>query len=266
MRSLSSRHHPLVAAFRELARSRAGEAHPLLLDGAHLLAEAMAAGLPLQTVAFTARALQAPETSALAGALTGSAADLVEVSEPMMAAMSPVAAPSGIVAMAARPASSIDRVLEAAPALVVAAVDVQEPGNVGAIVRAAEAGGATGAAFCGASADPWGWKALRGSMGSALRLPLAADADTLRLVAAARSSGIRVVAAVPRGGERPDSVDLRRPALLLFGGEGPGLPEAVTAEADVRVSIPMRPPVESLNVAVSVALLVYEAARQRGTV
>jgi TrmH family RNA methyltransferase len=263
MRTLTSRHHPLVAACRALARARAGEETRLLLDGQHLVVDAVAAGVRLHTLALTARARSTPDVARLVERLAGSAVELVEVSEPVMAAMSPVSSPSGIVAIADRPPSSLDRVLSASPALVVAAVDMQEPGNVGAVVRAAEAGGATGAVFCGASADPFGWKALRGSMGSALRLPVAGGVPPQAALDAARAAGLRVVAAVPRHGSAPDSLDLRVPTLLLLGGEGAGLSEALVRQADAGVSIPMRAPVESLNVAVSAALLVYEAARQR---
>jgi TrmH family RNA methyltransferase len=266
MRSLSSRHHPLVATCRALARGRSGGDSRILLDGAHLLADAVAAGLAIDTVAFTARARSTPEAAELIERVSATPADLVEVSESMMAAMSPVSSPWGLVALAARPAHSVDQVLAASPALVVVAVDIQEPGNVGAVVRASEAGGATGAVFCGASADPFGWKALRGSMGSSLRLPLAAGMPPGDVLAAARAAGLRVVATVPRGGDNPDSLDLRRPTLLLLGGEGAGLPDDLLHEADARVSIPMRAPVESLNVAVSAALLVYEAARQRRSI
>ena len=263
MRSLSSRHHPLVATCRALARARVGDDARLLLDGAHLVAEALAAGLQLETVAFTARARSTPEGAQLVERLSATPADLFEASEQVMAAMSPVATPSGIVAIAPRPDASLSRVLAGSPALVVAAVDVQEPGNVGAVARAAEAGGATGAAFCGASADPFGWKALRGSMGSLLRLPVVSGVTTGEVLAAARSAGLRVLATVPRGGAAPDALDLRPPTLLLFGSEGAGLAGEILRDADARVSIPMRAPVESLNVAVSAALLVYEAARQR---
>jgi TrmH family RNA methyltransferase len=264
MRSLSSRRHPLVAACRALARGKpaAGGAR-LLLDGPHLLAEAAAAGLRIDTLAVTARALSSPDVAPLAERLERSGADLVEVPEAVMAAMSPVSSPSGVLALADPPPATLARALSGSPALVMAAVDVQEPGNVGAIVRAAEAGGATGAVFCGASADPFGWKALRGSMGSVLRLPVVGRAAASELIAAARQAGLRIVATEPRGGSPPETIDLRRPALLLLGSEGAGLPEEATREADARVSIPMRPPVESLNVAVAAALLVYEAARQR---
>jgi TrmH family RNA methyltransferase len=266
MRLLSSRHHPLVATCRTLARSRAGEDNRILLDGTHLVTDAVAAGLHLETVAFTARAASTPEAARLIEHLSTTSADLVQVSESMMAAMSPVSSPSGVVAIASRPASSLGLVFGTAPALVVVAVDVQEPGNVGAVVRAAEAGGATGAVFCGESADPFGWKALRGSMGSMLRLPVTAGVPVERALAAARTAGLRVVATIPRGGDRPDSLDLRDPTVLLFGGEGSGLSDEVLTAADARVSIPMHAPVESLNVAVSAALLVYEAARQRQSI
>jgi len=265
MKSLSSRHHPLVAACRALARGRAETADRMLLDGLHLVTEAVTAGVTLDTVALTARARSTPEGARLADLLSPTTVDIVEVSDAVMTAMSPVASPSGVVAIAHRPDSSLSRALERPPQLVVVGVDVQEPGNLGAMVRASEACGATGVAFCGASADPFGWKALRGSMGSVLRLPVVAGLSIEHALAGARARGIRVVATIPKGGQRPETIDLRQPTALLFGGEGPGLADSILDAADVRASIPMQAPVESLNVAVAVALLVYEAARQRGS-
>ena len=98
-----------------------------------------------------------------------------------------------------------------------AAVDVQDPGNVGALIRAAEAGGATGAFVCGASASPFSWKALRGSMGSALRLPVVAGMTADAVMNCMAEAGLRMIAAVPRGGENPDDDRLartNRPLLL----------------------------------------------------
>src|SRR5262249_58801755 len=92
------------------------------------------------------------------------------------------------------------------------------------IVRVAEAAGATGVVAAGASANPFGWKALRGSMGSALRLPTFAGTDAASAVADARRRGCRIVAAAPRGGTSVFAADLRGPTAVLIGGEGPGLP------------------------------------------
>ncbi len=140
---------------------------------------------------------------------------------------------------------------------------MQDPGNVGAIVRVAEAGGASGVVCAGACADPFGWKALRGSMGSALRLPILVHRDTREAIDEARRHGCRIVATVPRGGRPLFDADLRGPIAVLIGGEGPGLAASQLEDADERMTIPMQPPVESLNAAVTAALIVYEARRQR---
>jgi TrmH family RNA methyltransferase len=130
-------------------------------------------------------------------------------------------------------------------------------------VRVAEAGGASGVVVAGTSADPYGWKALRGSMGSALRLPIERTSLLDDAVRGARARGCRLIATLPRGGRALGEVDLRSAAAILIGGEGAGLPEAIVRQADERLSIPMRPPVESLNAATAAALVVYEARRQR---
>jgi TrmH family RNA methyltransferase len=263
MKRLTSRHHPLVAAARALARRRDPGDPRVLLDGLHLVQDARRAGLTFETLAITEAVRRSPEAAELCAALDSAGVDVVEVSQPVLEALSPVPSPSGVVAIARRPDSSLARVVAASdcPVLIVA-VDVQDPGNVGAIARAAEAGGATGLVLCGSSADPFGWKALRGSMGSLLRLPVAGMIDWREAIAGIRARGARIVATEPHGGISLFDADLRRPLGFLLGGEGPGLPADAIAAADLRVSIPMHGPVESLNVAVAAALLVYEAARR----
>ena len=142
---------------------------------------------------------------------------------------------------------------------------MQDPGNVGALLRSAEAGGATGAFVTGASANPFSWKALRGSMGSALRLPIVTGADRGRASwPSMRQAGMRTIAAVAaRRRPIPMRVDWRGRVGLWIGGEGPGLADELVERCDARVTIPMAPQVESLNVAVAGALLVYAARRQR---
>lgn len=140
---------------------------------------------------------------------------------------------------------------------------MQDPGNVGAVIRSAEAGGATGVMLAGVSADAWSWKALRSAMGSTFRLPVISAERAETLVAELRRNRVNVLASVPRAGAFMDGTDLRKPAAILIGGEGSGLPATLVQAADSRVSIPMKAPVESLNAAVAAALLVFEARRQR---
>jgi TrmH family RNA methyltransferase len=260
MKTISSRQNPLVRAFRLLAATPDPDLRRLLLDGVHLVQEARAAGLEFETVAVADGRSEAAE---LAEDLRRAGIGVVAVTEGVMSALSPVRTPSGIVAIAKRPAVDVRDICAHPRALVLVAVDVQDPGNLGALVRAAEAGGATGVIVCGGSAHPFSWKAVRGSMGSALRLPITALARVSDAIDYCRDAGLRTAAAVPREGRTPRDVDWRVRSAIVVGGEGAGLTTDVIDVCEERVTIPMQPPVESLNVAVAGALLVFEAARQR---
>jgi TrmH family RNA methyltransferase len=257
---ITSRQHAIVKDFRTVAR---GDGPRLLLDGWHLVAEALAAGLPIERLAI--RKDGAPvEHSTTLDRVTRSGAAVAYVTDAVMQALSPVRTPSGVVAVAARPAVDARALIAPVPALAVAGFGIQDPGNVGALIRSADAGGATGVMLDGASADPWGWKALRASMGSAFRLPAIREARALGLLRAWRAEGLRIVAAIAGEPVSMHDMDFTAPTIIVVGGEGAGLPPAVLDSAHDRVGIPMRSGVDSLNVAVAAALLVYEAARQRG--
>ena len=262
MKHISSRHHSLVARCRFIARGK--EPTALLLEGAHLVGEALAARFPLEQVLVASEAVDRPELRSLVTEARRAGIETLTVSAPVMAAISPVRTPSGIVALGTRPGLVSARPYAKPFPLVVVACDVQDPGNVGAMVRVAEAGGASGMVAAGSSADPFGWKALRGSMGSALRLPIAIVESPAEAALEARQHGCRVAAAVPRGGTSIFDLGLTGALAVLVGGEGIGLAPHLADQADVRLSIPMVPPVESLNAAVTAALVVYEARRQRG--
>jgi RNA methyltransferase, TrmH family len=265
VRTITSRQNPLVALCRRLAHGHhdEGTRSTLLLDGLHLVQEAIDADVPLNLVAVNEDLWHSggPERDLVARVEPG-ATEVVLVSRAVMEAMSPVRTPSGMVAVARWQDRSPDRVLAGETPLLVLAIDVQDPGNVGAMIRTAEAAGATGFIACGVSADPLGWKALRGSMGSAFRLPLLRQVPSGDARSLARTRGLALVAAA-RGGRDMTASDLRRPVALMLGGEGAGLPPGALADADDVVSIPMTPPVESLNVAVATGVLLYEAYRQR---
>ena len=261
---ISSRQHPLVKAFRDLARSPSADGTRLLLDGVHLVRDALAAGAEFEAAAIASSHSEGDtEEARVAVSLRAAGVDVAVVGEQAFAAVSPVRAPSGIAAIVRRTPATADEICRTPDAFVVAAAGVQDPGNLGSLIRAAEAGGATGVLVCGASASAFSWKTARGSMGSLLRLPVAHGLTVDAAIAAMRRAGGRIVATAPRGGTSPDRVDWRGRVLLILGGEGHGLSDASVSSADATVTIPMSPPVESLNVAVAGAVLIYAARRQR---
>ena len=257
MDRVSSRQNPIVKHFREVAQGQVHDA--MLLDGEHLIQEALGSGIPLQMVAAVDRLSH----SQTADRAQRGGARMVVVTDAVLSAISPVRTPSGIVAIASRPFSRLEDVFASTPPLVVMLHDVQDPGNVGAIARAAEACGATGLVCSEGTADPFGWKALRGAMGSTFRLPTATKQILPDAIGRARASGLRVFALTAHAGTLLPHCDLRPPAAIVLGGEGTGLPPPILDAADACLTIPMQSPVESLNVAVAAALVLYEASRQR---
>lgn len=258
MSVITSRQHPMVKQCRAILR---GDDDRLLLDGWHLAGDALASGLSMTWLAVEPRRSAAHQSLLDRAAASGTR--VVEVTTPVLEAMSPVRSVSGVIAVCERPIIEARAVLAPAPPLVVAAIGVQDPGNVGALIRSADAGGATGVLLDGHAADPWGWKALRASMGSTFRLPVLRDEAALVRLGGWQRDGVRIAAADPRDGVSMYDAALGGPIALVLGGEGGGLPASVLERADLRVRVPMRSRVESLNVAVAAALLVYEAARQR---
>lgn len=262
MERIASRQNPMVRRFRELARAT-DSSGAALLDGAHLLQEALQSHVPVDVVAISDSATT-PDAEALAEEARRTGARVLRVADQVLAAMSPVRQPSGIVSIARCPPATLAQALDGQPALVPILTGVQDAGNVGAIVRTAEACGATGIITTDGTADPFGWKALRGAMGSTFRMPIAVHQPLTAILRELRSRGIAVIATIPRGGTSPDAADLRGPAALILGGEGAGLPPDLAASADTLLTIPMRAPVESLNVSIAAALILFEASRQRG--
>jgi len=249
-----------VAEYRAVARGESADL--LLLDGTHLVSDALSAGLRLHHMMVAAEALTHADIHALVERATSRDVDIAVASVPVMNAASPVRSASPIIAIAARPVLA-SRIFAGKAPLVIIACDVQDPGNLGAIARVAESAGASGLIAAGQSADPFGWKAVRGSMGSAFRLPIAMHGTGAEAIADARRHGCRIIATVPRAGAPLFDADLEGSLAILIGGEGHGLSAQLVASADERLSIPMQAPVESLNAAVTAALVAYEARRRR---
>ncbi len=252
---ITSRQHPIVRRFRRVALRRAGD--PLvLLDGEHLVDEALSAGVAIDALITDGRRSSVVSRARAAGA------SVYEAGTAVLEAVSPVKTPSGIVAIAAWHPGAIASALDDPHGLALGLVDVQDPGNLGSVIRAAAALGATGVLALDRSADPGGWRALRGAMGSTFRVPIARGRASDAL-AEARRRGLRVAAATIGSGEPIGQADLRQPLLLCLGGEGAGLPADIEEQADLRLTIAMERGVESLNVAVTAGIILVEARRQR---
>jgi TrmH family RNA methyltransferase len=253
---IRSASNPLVRKLRAL-KEKGGE-ELCLLEGPTLLEEARAAGIQVVEVALSPRFARTDRGARILELLPR--ARLLE--ERLISSLSEVETSQGVLALARRPRFEEGALFREVP-LIVVAVGVQNPGNLGGLLRTAEAAGATGAYLTDGAADAFSWKALRGSMGSAFRLPHVRKTIG-EVIASVRARSVRTIATVSGpGGTRYDAADLREPAALLFGSEGPGLPDDVVAEADLRVSIPLRGHVESLNVGVAAGVILFEAARQR---
>lgn len=252
-----SRSHPLVKRLRALRSGRESR-DVVLLEGWRLLDEALSSGMAVTEAAVSDEARAAGWADRLAAANVA----VRTVTGDVMSALTETETSQGVLAVARRPVFDEDRIFRGTP-LVLVGVAIQNPGNVGALLRAAEAAGASGAYFTAGSADPMSWKALRGSMGSAFRVPHVSGLDVDEALARLAARGVTTFAAVASDGERYDAAALTGPVAFLVGNEGAGLPAEAAARASRRVAIPMAPPVESLNVAVAAGVLLFEAARQR---
>jgi RNA methyltransferase, TrmH family len=250
-RRIESRQNSRIKELRAGLTRGASQPH-VAIEGLHLVEEAIRSHLTLRTVFVLSGHEGLLEKLALGDA------EILIASEEVFLSATTTEHPQGIAALVEAPSFTVAEMLSGTP-LVVVAAGLQDPGNLGTLVRSAEAFGATGMILLPGTVSLWNAKTLRASSGSAFRLPVV-NMHAEAAFRALREAGVQIFAAVARdGGE----VDLRRPAALLIGNEGAGLTEEWMTAADGRVTIPFSGPVESLNAGVAGSVLLYEAMRQR---
>lgn len=184
------------------------------------------------------------------------------VSEAVFKALSDTQTPQGVLALVKQLHYTLDAVLKK-PALLMILETLQDPGNLGAIIRAGEGAGITGIIMDSRTADIYNPKVIRATMGSILRTPFVYTEDLPQTLAELKRNGIRLYAAHLQGENNYEQEDYTGNTGFLIGNEGSGLSEGVISRADCLIRIPMAGRVESLNAAVAAAVLMYEAARQR---
>lgn len=250
---------------RRLSGRRAArlEEDAFVIEGPTLVREALDAQLSLLDLFVTSD----PDEHLVADAHAKGAV-VRHVSADVLARAVDTVTPQGMAAVARRPEVALPAAVAAAAAgpLALVLVDVNDPGNAGTLVRAAESSGASAVLFCGASVDPWNPKCVRASAGALFHVPVSSGGEPVAVLELLTRAGVRSAATDVHGGTAYDRADLRGPVALVLGNEARGLPAEVLDAVDLRVTIPIEGRSESLNVAMAGSVLCFEALRQRRVV
>src|SRR5215475_6567366 len=278
---ISSRDNKWLKEFRMALRGGLPtESGAVGVEGPRLVEEALRSACPIRAVLYS-------ESGERHHARLAPYLDREEVSSPVLhttdrlfAGIADTESPQGVAALVTPRSFTLEEILGAgegcSSTLILVLVGVQDPGNVGTILRSASAFGASAAITTASgqsgTASPFAPKALRASAGAALHLPVLAGHAAATAIEQLRASGIFVMAASSRESDdesqallTPWQVNWCRPVALLIGNEGQGLPEEIERIADARIRIPISSSVDSLNAAAAAAVLFYEAARQRSS-
>lgn len=263
---ITSRANPLVKEIKAytLTKRRRREGR-CLLEGPKLVGEALAQGAEVERVVLEVGKETAPPLCRIRREARRLGIPVSRVSAGVMTDLSDVESSQGVVAVIRVPETVLALSRIAQGDLAVALWGVQDPGNLGAILRVASAAGAGGVVTGVGTADLYHPRVLRGAAGAHFLIP-AVEVDDLSAWLDRIRSRFQRVATAPASGPSYLDVDFTRPTLFLLGAEGGGLPKEALRHADLRVRIPMAQGVESLNVAVAAGILLYEAVRQRGAI
>jgi TrmH family RNA methyltransferase len=254
------------SVLRQARAVRDGNVNELIfVEGLRLCEEAQRSGLKIEAVIYSDEIARKERAANLIAELARAGERLAVVSESLLATVSYTKTPQGIIILAQRPESGnsvLDAGTDESPLLVILH-GLNNPVNVGAIMRTAEAAGASGIITTGNTADPFSPKALRGAMGSAFRLPIWAGPDYAEALDWCAQHKIQTVCADLNARTAYTALDWTTPRALVVGPESKGLNAEEVGMASDAITIPMRGEVESLNVAAAATIVLYEAARQR---
>lgn len=251
---------------RDARNVRDGKIEELIfVEGLRLCEEAVNSRLPIHAMIFSEELAQKPKPAELIDRFAPASRRVAVVSEKLLASISFSKTPQGIVMLASRPEMSEEHFTsrQDETPLIVVMHRITNPVNVGAILRTAEATGVTGAIATENATDPFSPKALRGAMGAAFRLPIWFRPSYQDVIDWCGQHGVKTVCADLDATTVYTELDWTLPRALILGPETSGLTRAEIEAAVAATRIPMRQPVESLNVSVAAGVMLYEAARQR---
>jgi TrmH family RNA methyltransferase len=265
LRRIEGRHNPLVKELRQaFSRAERTESGECAIEGLRMVEEAIRSGLRFRAIFFRESAKNLAERLL---PQIGSHVETLLLPDSLFDQSVPTEAPQGVAALVHLKENSLSDILERLQVgPIIVPVGLQDPGNLGTILRSAEAFGSAGVVLSEGTVSPLNAKVIRASAGSIFRLPviLAKDAGGLEeLFGKLHRESIRLIATSSHKGTPIDQAQLTGSSAVFIGGEGSGLPRTSMAQVDELVAIPHTPQVESLNAGVAASIILYEAARQR---
>jgi TrmH family RNA methyltransferase len=260
---INSRDNSLLRHARAVRDGKTPEL--IFIEGLRLCEEALRSQLTIETLIYSDQIASKERAASLIKRLENVSERSAYTTEQLLASISYTKTPQGIIVLAQRPDTSSESFesRQTETPLLVVMHSINNPVNVGAILRTAEAAGASGAMATSNTADPFSPKSLRGAMGSAFRLPVWVGPTYTEALSWCAGRGIRTVSADGQAAKVFNDANWRQPCALIVGPESNGLSDEEIALTDEAVKIPMQSNVESLNVAVATGILLYEAVRQR---
>ncbi|MBK9317100.1 MAG: RNA methyltransferase [Acidobacteria bacterium] len=256
---------PANERLKHARRVRDGrEGDLIFIEGERLIEECLQAGLILRDCFHIPDI--SPRSRAIIEELEERGCPIHPTADEVLATLSDTVNTQGLIVLAERRHFSIESVMGppgGSPPLAVCLDAVQDPGNMGTIMRTAEAAGVNGLLALKGSVDAFAPKTLRSAMGSAFRLPVFTDQDAEAIVELAQSAGLMIVATAADGDIVHSDFDWTQPVLIVFGNEARGVQPQLLERSDAVLRIPLCAPVESLNVAAAAAVVLFEAVRQR---
>lgn len=265
MQKITSRSNEKVKLLRAVRDGR--EPELVFIEGSRLAAEALDTGIIIRLAAVSSDTIAREDEQKLLERISTKVAEVIEIPRAMFGQIGDTATPQGIILIGERPHQGPESLVRAISErdfdipVVVYLHRVNNPANLGAVIRTAEAAGAVGVITSAGSADAFSPRSLRGSMGSAFRLPVWEKAEFGDIERFCNENSLKVIATTLSQATDHRQIDWNMPILLAFGPEADGLPAEILDRADERTTIKMRPPVESLNLAISCGVILFEARR-----
>ena len=232
-----------------------------MVEGTTLLEGALGAGVAVETVFVGSGARLDRGLAPVLELAHGAGARVFDLAPGVLERVAGTVSPQPVLSVVAMAPARWERLEDAG--FVVVCAEVRDPGNAGAVIRVADAAGADAVVCCAGTVDPYNPKTVRASAGSVMRLPVVEGGEAPEVLERLGRAGLGRVAAVAHGGVPYTEVEFGSRLALVLGNEASGLAPALDGHLDARVTVPLRPGVESLNVATAAAVLCFEVARQR---